>query len=551
MGNFMDDYFTTGFMQGLQNFVIALIVLLVGWLLAKAIGNAVEKALRKTQIDDRFFNKFRTNDKPVNSEKIFGKVVYYILLLIVFVLFFNVLNMNMIANPLSNLVATIFGVIPAVLKAVLILALAWIIASIVQWLIVHGTQKLNLLHLFYKMKLAKTEEEIKSYIERLGKVAFYLILLLFIPGVLDALNIAGVAQPFSGLLATMLAFIPKLLAAAIIFAVGWFVAKVVKNIVVNLLQVVGVERLIGRLKLNKAVEGTSFAGFVGNVVFILIMIPITIAALEKLDLTGITGPAIGMLHNIMNMIPNILIGIALILAGVWLGKLIGEFVRSYLQNVGFDRLTKKMNVSNSEASQQKMAPSALVGYIVQVLITFFLTVQALYLVQLDFLVVIATAVTAYLPQVLAAVLILAIALIIANIVEKVLRNVLTGPATIVLAGFAKYTVIVLAVFMALTQLGIATTIVSSAFILILGGLSLAFGLAFGLGGKDFARKYLKKFDQTIEETKMKEKKSKADVTENIDLTTDPVEYDSNDFNTDDVLKSNDLFENDTDPDNDR
>ena len=64
--------------------------------------------------------------------------------------------------------------------------------------------------------------------------------------------------------------------------------------------------------------------------------------------------------------------------------------------------------------------------------------------------------------------------------------------------------VVLAVFMALTQLGIATSIVSSAFILILGGLALAFGLAFGLGGKEFARKNLEKFDQTIEETKMKD-----------------------------------------------
>ncbi|WP_240510252.1 mechanosensitive ion channel [Virgibacillus profundi] len=515
MGNFMDQYFTSSFMQGVQNFVIALIVLLVGWLIAKAIGNAVEKALGKTNLDEKLFNKFRTSDKPINSNKIIGKVVYYILLLIVFILFFNVLNLNMIANPLSNLISTFFSFIPAVLKAALILVLAWIIATIVQWLVVQGTKKINLQHRFYKMKLAKSEEEINSFLQTIGKVAFYLILLLFIPGVLEALSISGVAQPFSGLLATILAFIPKLLAAAIIFAVGWFVAKIVKNIIVNLLQAVGSEKLVDRLKMNKVFEGTSLAAFVGNLVFIIILIPITIAALEKLELTGITEPAIGMLNTVMNMIPNILIAIGLILVGVWLGKFIGEFVHNYLAKLGFDRLTSNLKLGNKEASQNKMTPSALVGYVVQILIVFFLTIQALYIVQLDFLVTIASAVTAYLPQVLAAILILVVALILANIVEKFLRNLLTGPAANMLAGLAKYAIIVLSVFMALTQLGIATTIVSSAFILILGGVALAFGLAFGLGGKDFASKYLRKFDNTIDETKVKENRTDQSVTGNI------------------------------------
>ena len=495
-------------MQGVQSLVVALLVLLIGWLIAKAIGNAVEKALAKTNLDEKFFDKFRTSSsgKPLNSNKIIGKIIYYILLLIVFILFFNLLNLNMIANPLSNLISTFFDFIPAVLKAALILVFAWVIATVVQWFIVKGTKKLNIQHLFFKMKMAKTEEEIAAFTETIGKITFYLILLLFIPGVLDALNIAGVAQPFSGLLATILAFIPKLLAAAIIFVVGWFVAKVIKNIVTNLLSAVGSEKLIAKLKMQKLFEGTSFAAFVGNVVFIIILIPVVIASLEKLELRGITDPAIAMLQDIMNMIPNILVAGALVFVGIWLGKLIGEFVHSYLQRLGFDRLMGKLN-TDKPVLEGKMSPSALVGYVVQILIIFFLSVQALYLVKLDFLVGIAAAITAYLPSVLAAVLILGVALILANIVEKVLINLLTGPVTNILAGFAKYAILALAVFMALTQLGIATSIVSSAFILIVGALALAFGLAFGLGGKEFASKYLQKLDKTIDETNVSERKN--------------------------------------------
>lgn len=506
MNNFMDQYFSTTFMQGLQNFVIALIVLAVGWLIAKAIGNAVEKALKKTNWDERFVNRFRTSEKPVKSERIIGKVVYYILLLVVLIMFFNILNLNMIANPLSDLISTILNFIPAVLTAALILLFAWVLASLVQWLIVEGSRKVNLQQLLFRLKLVKTEVDIQQYIRTAGKIAFYLILLLFIPGVLNALNIRGVAEPFSGLVANTLGFIPNLLGAVLIFAVGWFVAKIVKNIVTNLLQAAGTEKLIGKLKLKRLFEGTSFAAFVGNLTFILILIPITIAALEQLQLRGITDPAIDMLNTIMTMIPNILVAIGLVLVGVWLGKLVGEFVEGYLKQLGFDRLASSLTVGNkSITAASRMTPSAIVGYIVQILIVFFLIVQALNLVELNFLVGIAAAVAAYLPHVLAALLILGTAIILGNIVQKVLKGLLQGPAANALAGFAKYSILVLAGFMALTQLGIAPSIVNAAFILILGGLSLAFGLAFGLGGKDFASKYLRKFDNTIDETSVKEK----------------------------------------------
>lgn len=506
MDYYLESYFTGGLLQSIQTFVTAILVLLIGWLIAKLISGGVEKGLRKTALDKKLFRKFVSEDaKPsVDSNKIIARTIYYILLVIVFIVFFNLLNLQIIASPLADLISTFFQFIPAVLKGALILVLAFVVALVLQWAIITGGKKLGGEKLLVKIRAADTVEKAAEYLATTGKVVFYVILLLFIPAVLHALNIQGVAEPFSGLLASILTFIPKLIAAAIIFAIGWFVAKIIKNIVVNLLLALGSEKLVGKLKLQKIFEGTSLASFVGNLVFILMIIPITIAALEKLDLTGITTPAIGMLQQVMEMIPSILIATALILVGIWLGKLIGGFVSDFLARVGFNNITANMQLGDKELKTSKMTPATVAGYIVQVLIVFFLTVQALYLIKLDFLVGIASAITAYLPSVLAAVLILGIALILANIVEKVLINILHGPAIRILAGFAKYTIMVLAAFMALTQLGIATSIVASAFTLILGALALAFGLAFGLGGKEFAQKYLKKFDQTIEETKVKD-----------------------------------------------
>ena len=522
MNDFFDQYFSTSFMHSIINFIVALLVLLIGWVLAKAIGKGVEKALIKTKWDEKTLKKFRTTEhtetedkKSINTNEVIGKVIYYFLLIIVFIIFLNVLNLNMLAGPLSDLVSTFLGIIPAILKAALIFAVAWGIATVVRWLIVEGSRRFNLTHLFYKLKIAKTEEEILSYTRTVGKVAFYLVLLLFLPAVLNALNISGVAEPFTGLLSTILDFIPKLIAAALIFAVGWFIAKITKSIVENLLQAAGSEKLADKLHLKKIFQGTSLAAFAANLVFIVILIPVTIAALEQLELAGITDPAISMLDKAVTMIPNIIIAVVLIFVGIWLGKFIGDFVSGYLKNIGFNRVTEKMNVKQSEIAG-KLAPAALVGYIVQVLIVFFMIIQALHVLQLDFLVGIATTVTAYLPMVIAAVLTLGVALILSNIVEKILKSILVGQASKTLATFAKYTIITIAVFMALTQLGIAPTIVNAAFILILGGLALAFGLAFGLGGKDFASKYLRKFDKTIEETKINEERKPNREDENKD-----------------------------------
>lgn len=523
MNQFFDQYISSSFMNSLMNFLIALVVLIVGWIIAKAIGKAVEKALSKTNWDEKLFQRFQPSadrkspedDKKWNTNEIIGKVVYYFLLLIVIILFLNMLNLSILAGPLSNLVSTLLAVIPAILKAALLLAVAWIIATVVQWLITDGSRRLNLTKFFHKIRLAKSEEDVQHYMQTIGKVAFYLILLLFLPAILNALNISGIAEPFTGLLNAMLAFIPNLIAAIVIFAVGWFVAKVTKSIVTNLMQSLGSERLVSRLRLTKVFEGTSLASVTGNLIFILILIPVTIAALEQLQLRGITEPAIGMLNKAFSMIPNLLVASFLILAGVWLGKLIGGFVSSFLSNLGFNRITEQMDMKERSVSD-KLSPARLVGYIVQVLIVFFMTIQALHVLELNFLVSIAGAITAYLPMVLAAVLTLGVALILANITEKILKNVLTGPASRTLALFAKVAILTVAVFMALTQLGIAPSIVNAAFILILGGLSLAFGLAFGLGGKDFAAKYLRKFDQTISSTSIREDENPLDEKPNPD-----------------------------------
>ena len=96
---------------------------------------------------------------------------------------------------------------------------------------------------------------------------------------------------------------------------------------------------------------------------------------------------------------------------------------------------------------------------------------------------------AYIPNIIAAILILILAALLANFLAGIVRGA-TGSE--MLSSIARYAIIVYAVFAALTQLGIAVQLTSNTFLIILGGVALAAALAFGIGGREVARDVLEK-----------------------------------------------------------
>ena len=100
---------------------------------------------------------------------------------------------------------------------------------------------------------------------------------------------------------------------------------------------------------------------------------------------------------------------------------------------------------------------------------------------------------AYVPKVIAALLVLVVAMFLASFVSGIVR-ISAGNANLpkpeMLAGISRWVIIIFAVTISLAQLGIAPLLVTATFNIILGGVCLALALAFGLGGKDAAAKYL-------------------------------------------------------------
>ncbi|WP_422124109.1 mechanosensitive ion channel [Planococcus sp. X10-3] len=489
------------FMNALPEILLAILVLIIGFIVAKMVEKAVYKLLDKSQLDEKAGMKHH----KYSLSKIISKIIFVLILLFTFALFFNILDLGEIGGPFLGIFDNLSVAFLSILKAGLILLLAWVLATVVKRLILMAGRKFD----FGKVtkKTGASKDETVKWTETAANIAFYLILLLFLPAVLSALNIDGLSEPFSNMLASVLNFIPKLIAAAIIFAIGWLAATIVKRILSKFLESIGTDRLASKLKISQFFSGTSVSNVIGIIAFVLIMLPVTIAALEVLALRGISGPAIAMLNDIMAMIPNIIVAILLIIAGIIIGRWVKDFVVQLMKNLGTDSLTEKMGMNKTadpDADPSAMSLANIIGIVAQVVIILLFTVEALQLLGLTFMVSLATGIFAYIPAVIAALIILAVGFWLANLAEDFIGSVFkkSSGGSHVLRYVAKYAILAFAFFMALDQLGIAASIINAAFILILGGAALAFGLAFGLGGKEHASRYLDQMETSLKETEV-------------------------------------------------
>ena len=489
------------FMNALPEILLAILVLIIGFIVAKLVEKAVYKLLDKSKLDE----KAGMNQQKYSLSKIISKIIFVLILLFTFALFFNILDLGAIGAPFLGIFDNLSGAFLSILKAALILLLAWVLATVVKRLILMAGRKFD----FGKVtkKTGASKDDTVKWTETAANIAFYLILLLFLPAVLSALNIDGLSEPFANMLDSVLNFIPKLIAAAVIFAIGWIAATIVKKILSKFLESIGTDRLASKLKISEFFSGTSVSNLIGIIAFILIMLPVTIAALDVLALRGISGPAIAMLNEILAMIPNIIVAILLILVGIIVGRWVKDFVIQLMKNLGVDSLTEKMGMNKTadpDTDPSAYSLAKIIGVVAQVVIILLFTVEALQLLNLEFMVSLATGIFAYIPAVIAALIILAVGFWLANLAEDFIGSVFKkssgGPH--VLRYVAKYAILAFAFFMALDQLGIAASIINSAFILILGGAALAFGLAFGLGGKEHASQYLDRMEKSLKDTEV-------------------------------------------------
>lgn len=388
---------------------------------------------------------------------------------------------------LTNFLSSILGGVGSIVAAALTLVIAFVVAAIVKSLVLKLIDKTKLQGILAK---ADAQDKPGSAKEFIGKLVYLLVFLLFVPGIFSALGLGSVMAPISNILNTIWGYVPNLVAAAIVLMVGNLIAKLVRQLLVPVFDKMNINKLQEKAGIEVK-NADKLSNTLAYIVYVLILIPTVIMALNVLNITVISVPAVSMLNSVISFIPNIVIGLVIIVIGCMIGKLVGQIVTKLIASAGLDAKLQGL----LDEKSQKFVLSKVTGGVVYAAVVIFFVVEGLNVLKLDVLTEVGASVIAYMPKALAAVLILAAALIVSSMAEKALRrNGMTTYAVV-----AKAAIIVAGVFMILSELGIASSIVNDTFHLTVLAIAVAFAIAFGIGGREFAAKALKKLEDKKEE----------------------------------------------------
>lgn len=475
----------------------ALLVLIVGWVLAAFLARGARAAVRHSETGDRVATWFTGTDVKGNDIEVWtGRVVFYTVLVFVLVGFFQILGLSEVTAPLLSFLNEIFTYLPRLIGPAILIAVAWFLAKILKILVVRA------------LTAAKVDERLASeadlgrekpfsLAQTLGEGVYWLTFLLFLPAILNALHLGGLLEPVRGMVDEVLAFFPNLLASALILAIGWLAARIIRKITVNVLSALGTDRLSERVGLDGSLGSQTLSGLVGLVVYILILVPVIVASLNALQLDAITAPASQMLVAFLGALPKLFAATVLLFIAFVVGRIIGGFVENLLSGMGLDALVARMGLTVKTTDEQRMRVSKGISRLVLVAILFFASIEALYLIGFDAVADLGADFLVFAGNILIGIVVIGIGLYLANLGAAAIRSMKIANAEM-LAMVARAAIIILAIAVGLGEMGLATEIIALAFGILFGAIALSLALAFGIGGRDTAGRLFESWVSNIE-----------------------------------------------------
>jgi hypothetical protein len=214
--------------------------------------------------------------------------------------------------------------------------------------------------------------------------------------------------------------------------------------------------------------------------------------------------------SFFNFLPNLLAFLVILIVGFLIAKLVQGVITKVLQKLGLD---KQLHDSQAGEYVERVSPGASpskgIAKVVFYLIFLFVLTAAIGALKIPAVTAFMNQVMAYLPNVIAAILIFVIAAAVAGAagaaVVKLMGDTPTGK---LVASIVPTLILVIAIFMVLNQLQIAQEIVTITFGVLLGSVGLGMALAFGLGGRAVAADML---DTAYREGRERKDEAKRDV----------------------------------------
>ena len=371
---------------------------------------------------------------------------------------------------------------PQVVGAIIIMAVAYILALVARAVLGAAINRIPFVANANRKKAAE-----KSIGGSIGSAGFWIVILIGLVMALERLGMKSVSDSIRVTIDQIFAYLPQIIGATITFFVFVIVARVARQAVTATLEVAHADEL--PKKIGLAAGPVAITSMLGAIVFALIIIPGGVAALEVLDIDAITVPAIAMLNSVMSAIPDI--AVAAIIIGIFalIAKFVTDLGKKILPNTGIDGAVAKLGLLDEADSG--ITASTIVAQVAGLIILLLGLIQGMKTLGFEPLTEALDIVLSIGSSILFGSVIILAGVLVSGIVAKAMTAT-GGPASDVVAKIARYIIVVLSVILGVSRMGLdpSGSFITDASLIILIGTALAGGIAFGLGGKDWAARQL-------------------------------------------------------------
>src|SRR5699024_9389336 len=199
---------------------------------------------------------------------------------------------------LNAMLNDILRYIPNIIKALILLLIAWGVSTLAKKLVNKLLLKLNVQKHLSKDTTEEGGGDGEENVKNIGQLVYFIVFLLFVPGILDTLEMESISIPITNMMQNLLGFIPRIIGAGIVLFVGYFIAKILRDLSFSLLKTVNIDKSYNKLNPElssspKAVidaKQYTLADILSKTVFGLVLIPVITMALESLGIRTLTEP---------------------------------------------------------------------------------------------------------------------------------------------------------------------------------------------------------------------------------------------------------------------
>lgn len=324
----------------------------------------------------------------------------------------------------SQTIGQMFGQsIANLFSALVILLVGWLVAIVVAKVVKGIFRRVRLDERIAHATGSAEGEAAMPITDWIGTGVFWLIMLFFIMGALEAMGMMALVEPINALVNQVIAFLPKLLGAAVLALVAHVIGSIARKLVSS---VASSRRIDERLSSGTGQE-TSIASPLGEAAYYLVWLFFLPAILGALGLESLLVPVMNMIDQFLAFLPFLAAGAILFVVGWFAARIVQRVVTGFLASTGIDAAAERVGIAKYMGG---VTVSSLLGLFVFILVLIPVVTASLDALNLQSLTEPLTAmlneVFVAIPSYIAAIAILIVTFVVARWFLAIVVNILAG-----------------------------------------------------------------------------------------------------------------------------